>query len=175
MQGKHTRKTAPVSRLIGYARVSASNKAPIRSSTSCALPAALRCTRSTPPAPIAPDRCWRACCVRSAPARPWSWFARPPRLFGQPPARRHRTARGPRRAACPIPSSGCRLIARRPLELGDGARHLQREHALRWWCRSDTHAKMTPIFPLCGRNSAPTGGRLMTDRRFMRCGWRRAL
>ena len=131
-------------------------------------------TRSTPPAQTAPDRCWRACCTRSAPAKTLV-VVRLDRLArsvshllavieqleaqGAQPARSHR--------AGAVLSPGARSS-------GDGARHLQREHALRWWCRSDTHAKMTPIFPLCGRNSAPTGGRLMTGRRFMRCGWRRA-
>jgi hypothetical protein len=35
--------------------------------------------------------------------------------------------------------------------------------------RSDTHAKMTPISVLSGRDSAPTGGHLMTGRRFSSC------
>jgi hypothetical protein len=38
-----------------------------------------------------------ACCARSVPARPGRAPARPPRPLGQPPARRHRAARGERR------------------------------------------------------------------------------
>ena len=49
------------------------NRAPIRSSTNCAQPAAPPCSRSMPPAQTAADRCWRACCTRSAQAKPWSW------------------------------------------------------------------------------------------------------
>ncbi len=41
------------------------NRAPIRSSTNCARPAAPPSSKSTPPAPIVADPCWRACCATS--------------------------------------------------------------------------------------------------------------
>ena len=66
-------KAAPSGRLIGYARVSTEEQGTDpqldeRRAAGCAA-----VTRSTPPAPIAPGRCRRACCSRSVPARPWSW------------------------------------------------------------------------------------------------------
>ena len=60
-------------RLIGYARVSTDEQAPIPSSMSGARRAAPRCSKSTPPAPTAAVRSWRTCCATSAAARPWSW------------------------------------------------------------------------------------------------------